>query len=189
MKTKMNLVTAIGLSLCFSSCMSQMSESKTIKEAGFNGSFEIVSESLPVNWLVYTAKTAGSGDFKIFIDEKNAVHGKNGLTFEIKSCSKKGGRFSPGIASEQTANAGDEYKVSMQIKNEGVPYKIFIRGVNATQGDKGTIISGNEKTIGWAKITTNYIIPAKMDKLRIEISALGSGTLSIDDIQIEKINK
>jgi hypothetical protein len=188
MKRKIISLCAMSMvSICLFSCLSKMSETVSEPNSGINGSFELVQNEIPVNWLIYTAKTSGEGNYKIYADTDNPVSGKYCLSMDIKNCSDKGGRFSPGIASEIPVKEGEHYKISLQLNNHGVNCKIKISGVNATQGNDGPLIENRENTQGWSRITTEYQIPKKMNRLRIEISALSEGKVSVDDVKIEKI--
>ena len=76
-------VLAIGL-LC--GC-SPMSEFVMDKNAGVNGSFEIVKSGLPVNWLIYTPRTVETGDFDLIIDTTEFKDGRQSLHFAVRECS------------------------------------------------------------------------------------------------------
>src|SRR5690606_20436832 len=113
MKTKLFVVLFYTSVLFSISCSkNQMSVFIEKPEKGFNGRFEEIENKIPVNWLIYTQQTAQTGSFKIFIDTVEAVTGKNALTFDVESCSNKGGWFSPGISTQIDAVPGKNYKLS-----------------------------------------------------------------------------
>jgi hypothetical protein len=188
-KIKTNLILSsiiILTAVCLTSC-TQMSESAMNESAGFNGGFEITENGLPVNWLVYTKKTAGSGDFDIITDTTDFTEGKQSLKFQVRSCADKGDRFSPGIAHEMEAIAGETYKVSFLLKNSGCKYYYKIKGVSLKSGADEPMLISSEKTEGWKLIANQYTIPAEMNRLRFELNVISPGSFWIDDVKIEKV--
>ena len=154
------------------------------KSAGINGSFEIVREGLPVNWLVYSPKTIPNSDFDIIIDTKEFKEGKQSLKFLVKKCSKIGGKLSPGIANEFKANAGDKYKISFWIKNIGTEFSFRIGAVTALNGVEGPVLKTKDTLMNWKFFEYEYTIPEKMERLRVEMNILSPGIFWIDDIRI-----
>jgi hypothetical protein len=179
-------VSVFLIALFLTSCR-QLSESVINESAGFNGGFEITEKALPVNWLVYTKNTA-SGDFDIITDTSIFREGKQSLKFQVRSCSDKGDRFSPGIAHEIDAKAGETYKVSFWIKNSGCEFYYKIRGVSAKHGDEVPMLISAEKTEEWKFIENQYTIPQGMNRLRFELNVLSPGSFWLDDVKIEKVN-
>lgn len=182
MKKRIILQILIGV---LSSC-SPMSEISEDKDAGFNGGFEKAKKGLPVNWQVYTAKTAGSGDFSIKTDTSEPIEGKHSLKFEIKSCSSLGGRFSPGIAQEIPVTPG-LYTVSCYLKSSGVIFRINAGGITTTGGDIKQLLLQTESIPAWKKFEFPLDISSQYNTMRIELSALSAGTLHVDDIHIEPV--
>ncbi len=165
-----------------------MSESVINKNVGLNGSFEIVEKGLPVNWLFYTKSTTESGDFDIITDTADFKEGKKCIKFQIRSCSDRGDRFSPGLANETEVKSGETYKVSFWYKNSGCKFYYKIRGVNVKSGVDVPMLISSEITNDWKLIETTYTIPVQMNRLRFELNVLSPGSFWIDDVKIEKIN-
>jgi hypothetical protein len=177
------LLTSLSLTSCI-----LFSESVNKESAGLNGGFETTEKGLAVNWLIYTKKTTGFGDFEIITDTSAFKEGKQSLKFQVMSCSDKGDRFSPGIAQEIEAKAGEIYKVSFWIKNSGCRFYYKIRGVSAKQGVEVPMLINAEKIDDWKLIENQYTIPQGMNRLRFELNVLSPGNFWIDDVNIEKIN-
>lgn len=175
----------ISVIFCFS-CLKPMSETITDQNAGINGSFELVKNNLPYNWLVYTPTTIPDSDFHINFDSSTYKDGKQSLQFNVRKCSDAGGRFSPGISQEIPVTEGEEYKISCWIKNTGCKFSFKISGVAAFNGIEGPLFESSNTIEDWQNIEFNYKIPNKMKRLRLEISVLSPGTFWIDDVKIEK---
>jgi hypothetical protein len=163
------------------------SESTRDDSAGLNGSFEHAADGLPANWLLYTPRTAGSGDFDIAVDPTESKDGAQSLRFQVRECSARGGRFSPGISTEYAATPGDTYKVSFWIKNSGSEFAVKIRGVSAFDGQDGPMVNSRETTDTWQRFERTYTIPPTMRALRFEMNVLRPGRVWIDDIRIERV--
>lgn len=166
-----------------------MSESIENKAIGLNGSFEHTQDNLPVNWLVNTVKTTGEGDFIISVDSTNAKEGKQSLHFEVRKCSEKGGRFSPGIAQEIPAQAGQSYKVSFWVKNQASTFSVTLNGVNALEQQEGASIKCADTINEWKRYEMSYTMRAPMKQLRLTLAVLSPGSFWIDDIRIVSENK
>jgi hypothetical protein len=182
----MMLAMIATVALLVRSCTMQMSETVQDKNAGMNGGFEYVEKGLPVNWLLYTQKTMGKGDFEISLDSRDFKEGLQSLKFTVRECSDQGDRFSPGLAQEFPANPGETYRISFWAKNQGSEFKVNIRGVNARNRDEGLIIQQTETIDTWRLFEYNYRIPENMSKLRFELNVLQPGVFWIDDIRITK---
>lgn len=187
LQASMALATGLALIPTLTSCTWQMSESVMDKTAGFNGNFEVVKNNLPVNWLVYTAKTAKEGNFTITPDAMVVKSGTQSLKFTVQTCSAKGGRFSPGISQEMPAQADKSYRISYWIKNEGAAIRVNITGVTAHKFREGTTQSIAPSTSDWKQYTYTYILPAGMQRVRFEMNVLKPGTCWIDDVQIVEV--
>jgi len=185
---KKNFVLFAAFTLVLSSCMKEMSESIHEESAGLNGGFERIKNDLPLNWLLYTQKTTGSGNFNILIDSSAAIEGTRCLHFAVKNCSNKGGRFSPGISTEIKAKTGSKYMVSCKIKNQGSAFCIRVAGVSAFESSAGPELRSTESIPEWREIILEYTLAKEMEKLRLEVNVLGPGDFWIDDIKIDRIN-
>lgn len=169
------------------SCSRKMSESVHNEQAGFNGSFEYAENGMPANWLLYTARTTGSGDFDLVLDSIDPKDGTQSFKYVVRSCESKGGRFSPGMAQEAAVEPGIKYRVSFWVKNEGTEYSVKLSAVNAFGAEQGPVHRSSESTGEWTQHTYDYTIPASMNKLRFELNVLKPGVLSIDKVSVEKI--
>ncbi len=165
-------------------CQAQMSESISDPKKGLNGSFEHVQNNLPVNWLVYTPKTTGTGNFNFYFDTVDAKDGKQSLCIDVKSCSEKGGRYSPGISQEIPIIPGKEYIVSCWVKNKNATFNIRIHGVNAKQKSDGVSLKSSENINEWRKLEWKVIVPEPMERLRIEITVTKPGTFWVENIVV-----
>jgi hypothetical protein len=175
------------LILALNGCSPKMSESVYNEQAGLNGSFEHTEQGTPVNWLLYTSKTTGSGSFETILDSIEPKDGKYSFTWNVMSCDGRGGRYSPGMAQEIAAETGKTYRVSFWVRNNGTNYIIKLNAVSAFNTAPGPLHQSNQNTAGWRLYSYDYTIPKGMEKLRFELNVLSPGTLSIDDIRIEKI--
>lgn len=188
MKKNINIIKFLKFStlLSFSFCNAQLSESAIDHSVGMNGSFEIVKNGLPVNWLVYTEKTVKEGQFKISIDD-DSKQGNNSLKFSVVKCSGKGGWLSPGISQEINAKKNANYKVTLWAKNMGAEILIKINGVSSHKKDVGPSLLTSEIKEDWFEYKFMYKMPNDMERLRIEINLVKPGTIWLDDIRIEEV--
>ena len=166
-----------------------MSEVVEDPDAGLNGSFETVSEGLPVNWMLYTQNTVQEGDFDIVIDTENAAEGSQSLKFDIRSCSPQGGWYSPGLAQEIAVTPGKEYNLSFQIRNSGAQFHIKAGPVAVSASDMRTIVHTAEPLIDWLIMDYNILIPENFKTLRFEVNLLTPGQFWIDDISITEMQE
>jgi len=169
--------------------MAQFSEIEKDLDIGFNGGFEISKNSKPVNWLLYTEKTTTSGDFDIILDTKNYKSGQQSLLFNVRGCSNKGGRFSPGMTQEIEVTPGVTYQLSYWIKNVNAEFTIKVSGVSAFKKDVGPIITDNQDYNKWTKFEHEYTVPENMNRLRFEMNILKPGHLWIDEIKVLEKDK
>ncbi len=168
------------------SCTSQMSQSVMDKKAGLNGGFELVKNGLPVNWLCYTQLTTGSGDFDIYANEADKTEGKQSLTIDVRTCSDKGGRFSPGLAKEFEVIPGETYVITFKVKQTTTQTKITLNAVAAIRKSDDLIIRLKEPITDWQTLSYEYKVPASMPRIRFEISVLKPGIFQIDEVTIRK---
>lgn len=180
------LVPVLPLMLLTNACMKPLSEGVTDEKAGLNGSFEIASEKMPVNWLLYTNTTTGQGDFSILLDTTIKQEGKQSLMFHVTACSPEGGRYSPGFTREIPVKAGDTYRIGFWTKNNNSRYRFNISGVNAHHKSDGPVLKDQSSTNDWLYQECVYQIPEQMDHLRLEFNVLSKGDCWIDNIHIEK---
>lgn len=175
----------VALAACCS--CKPMCVTKENTAAGFNGSFELLHDGLPVNWQLYTAETAGEGDFDVSIDSADAQDGKRSLKLEVRACAKSGGWKSPGLSKQLDAKPEETYSIRFWIKNNGATCVARIGGVSAHEGSYETVYEANSVTDGWQKVEYVYKVPAGMQALRFELNALSPGTLWIDAVQLQNV--
>lgn len=181
------MLAIAGSAVMLHGCSKPMSESVTDKQVGLNGGFEVAKNGLPVNWLVYTAKTTGSGDFYIVPDTNGAKEGRQSLRFDVRGCSAKGGWHSPGIAQEVAASPGVAYKISFWVKNAGADCRVTVSGVTALDHTTGPQVQLSENVADWRRYELVYRMPENMKRLRIEVSALTPGVFWIDGVTVERL--
>jgi len=186
-KIKIIFLGSIILTTFYLMSCTQLSESVINEKVGLNGGFEVTENELPVNWLFYTKNTCKNGDFDIITDTTDFKEGKQSLKFNIRSCSDKGDRFSPGIANEMEVNSGETYKVSFWFKNTGCKFYYKIRGVSAKTGIEIPMQISTEVANDWKLVETTYTIPTQMNRLRFELNVISPGSLWIDDVKIKKL--
>lgn len=177
---------SLGIMLLIAASCSQMSELVTDEQAGWNGGFEKVENGLPVNWMVYTQRTTGSGDFDVAFDTLNPKAGHRALAFNVRNCDDRGGRFSPGLAREIPAKEGETYEISFWVRNSGASYVTKITGINALDKADGLTQASSQQLTDWTFFSYQYTIPPAMNKLRFELNITGAGTFAIDEIAMEK---
>jgi hypothetical protein len=179
------LVTALGVAVgCMLSGCYRMNASVIDSAAGLNGSFEIVKDSLPVNWLVYTPTTVPTGDYDLVVDTTEYHGGKQSLKFVVRQCSAEGGWRSPGFSRELDAVPGRSYTVGFWVKNDGAEFVAKVGGVKATTGTYETIVKSSDRATEWTYHERTYRVPAGFGKLRVEVNVLRPGTFWIDDVTI-----
>lgn len=179
------LSTAL-LTLTTSACMKEFSETVQDEKAGLNGSFEIGKNGKPVNWLLYTQKTTGSGNFSLMLDQNISKDGKQSLRFDVSECSAEGGWKSPGLSQELKAEPSADYVLRCWVKNQGSEFSIRFNGVSAFEKSDGPELRSAESHQDWQKIELHYKMPENMERLRMELNLLKPGTFWIDGIEIVK---
>lgn len=170
-------------------CIGCAKMSETVKDpsVGLNGGFEHTRSGLPVNWLVYSPQTIPTGSYELIFDKDDFKEGKQSLNFLVHECSRTGGWYSPGIAQEYPAEAG-EYLISFWIKNEGCDYTVRVGGVTAKTG-KNEVAAKLNEAHAWKHIEHAFTMPEQYDRIRFELSIRSPGTLWIDDVKIERIDR
>lgn len=185
---KFVLLLACGMMTHYA-CRSQMSEEVNIPEAGFNGGFETVSQHLPVNWILYTPKTVKEGSFKMRMDTTDFTEGKQSLMFDVKECSDKGGRYSPGISKEWQVQSGATYQITLKVKIDQSRIRTRIHAVSAKKS--GNVIAQEQTDIsgGWKILSYEYTVPSDYTRLRLELNILSAGVVKLDDISVKLIRQ
>lgn len=165
----------------------KMSEHIVDDKAGFNGSFESEKNGVPINWITYTSKTAKYANFRLYFDTKEAKDGKQCLRFDVKNCSDKGGRLSPGIAQEILVKEGETYRLTYWVKNKESNFRVVAKAVNANNEQFCYSLTSGETINEWTEKTAICAIGKSMTKLRIEVNILSPGAFWIDDIKVERL--
>ena len=166
---------------------------KTDKTAGFNGSFEITKSGLPANWAIYPPSIK-SEDAELVLDTTDAKDGKQSLKFVIHKCpecSESGGWHCPGIFQEKPAISEKSYKVSFWLKNQGCKFKVRLESIIAIRdyADSKTVLDTNETFDDWRRYEYMHTICKDGTSFRFELNILSPGTLWIDDIRVEEVQK
>lgn len=164
----------------------KMSEQIRDPSAGVNGSFEVVSAGLPVNWLVYTPKTVPDSAFDIMIDTTEQAHGRQSLKFAVRTCTSVGGWQSPGLAQEYPAETGDIFNVSFSVMNHGAEFHFSVGGVSAFESRGGPSVRTDSTFNEWHQYDMEYRMPEKIERLRINLNITKPGTFWIDDVRITR---
>ena len=187
-KVKLIIVLQILVFLLAGCNINPYSSVNEDKSAGFNGSFEIVKEGLPVNWNIYKP-TVDTAQAKFFFDTFQPPQGKQSLKIVVSKCSSEGGWHSPGIFQEMPAETGKTYLVSYWIKNQGCKYMIrmdcFIAGTEDVNHPKKWI-TYSDTIPDWQRFEYEFTFSNDLNQLRFELNILSPGTFWIDDIRIEK---
>jgi hypothetical protein len=178
----LSIVIILLLQFTSGACQKKMSEYISDEHAGFNGSFEIVKNNLPVNWFIYSPSTVLNSSFTLQLSS-DATDGKQSLFFDVKSCEETGGWHSPGIAKELPVRPGQKVEIKIQLKNVGSKYRIQLHPVNAKDKSRGIDIVQTESH-NWRIVTHDITIPDQMNSLRFEFNVLSAGKCWIDDVRI-----
>lgn len=169
-----------SLSGCFKGSISEKDSS-----AGLNGSFEKVKFALPLNWNIY-APDGYKKTYDLVYDTIDAKEGKQSLKFEIQKVDPSEKIYrKPGFNGWIDATAGDTYKVSFWVKNEGCEFKITI----LSPGNKypKQIIRTRENFEEWKYFEYEHTVPKPHTRIRFEVNIYTPGEFWIDDVRIEKI--
>ncbi|MBO6516890.1 MAG: hypothetical protein JJ975_10105 [Bacteroidia bacterium] len=167
----------------------QLSESTASNDAVLNGSFETIEAGYPVNWNIYSSKTVPEGRFEVLLDSTDPQDGNVCLKFEVDSCSDKGGRFSPGLFSEVETKTGHTYKVSYYIQNAGCKYRVKTGMITNKNSQIKTFIRQPGRDHEWVRHEHLIKIEQGFDRLRFELNVLSPGSLRLDNISIEEVDK
>lgn len=182
---RIGFLFAVPIGALLISC-NPLSETVSKNEIGPNGSFEHIESGLPVNWLVYTANTTGSGDFSITPDSSVSKDGAQSLLFDVKSCSSKGGRFSPGVAQEIELNPGT-YNVTFWVQNRGTAYSASAYGMSAKTKEEGISITSHKESNDWILESLPVTLSSASTHLRFEFNVLSAGAIRVDHLQVERV--
>ena len=154
---------------------------------GFNGSFEITSGRLPINWYFYYPPIR-KGQADVSIDTARAVDGKQSVMIVAREADPEGGWRSAGMFQVSPAEPLTTYRVSYWLRNQGATVRV---GVGSEQpmespppGER--ILTPRETgTANWVKFEISYTVPAGYDNIRFELNVVAPGTVWIDQVKLE----
>lgn len=183
---KARIVAIISLAASITWVIFAKSQTTSRPPAAVNGSFEITKAGLPGNWIFYKPRKSSQSDYEIELDPHDPVDGNQSLKFNVRKCSGKPGRFSPGFTQEFKAAPGETWTVSFWAKNKGCKFSARAGAVRAFDGSCTPFVTSNETFETWRQFSTNITIPPGMTSIRWELTLLEPGTFWIDDLRIEK---
>lgn len=172
------------------------------KKVGYNGDFEIVESDLPVNWTI-SRYPIEEGDAEALVDTTDAVSGTRSLKIVVHEFVGSE-RWKPFLFQVREAEAGQTYAVSFWLKNQGCKvlleigyegkYHMFGGPSEAEKQGYAThprirAVLGIAETGDneWRRFHYRYTLPETDSRIRFELKFLQTGTLWIDDVQIERI--
>lgn len=168
-----------------------------------NGSFEIVRDGLPVNWILdrYAIR---DGEVEFSLDTTEAVEGRQSLKLVVHAVDDRS-RLAPWFFRTGPAEPGATYAVSFWLKSTACVLEMLIRnegkdplfGIGrlskaerkdfAAHPPIRRVIGGGETgTDEWRQFRYVYKIPETDGSLRFELRVLRPCTLWIDDVRIER---
>ena len=200
---KIAIVSVFGSILVSFAVAGQFAVWEKQKSAGFNGSFEVVKNGLPVNWYLYGPKIIENGDVKIELDTEDFVEGKQSLKLIAHKADPVGGNRSAGLFQVlQPVKTGKPYKVSFWLKNQGCKVRVTIknerghshRGLTEAETQDRAAHPPIKKILGenetgsntWRQFEFVYVVPETDGTLRFELNIIQAGTLWIDDVRIKE---
>jgi hypothetical protein len=184
-----HMFAATLLTLALPAVAADFSETLKDAAAGPNTSFELARDGRPLNWSLYTPATTGSNTFTIGVDTQRAKGGKQSLRITSQAPHPKGGRFSPGFFREVPAQAGDVWEVSFHALSTGAEFLAEAGGVSAKQGEIKPWLRWKEQDADWKLHSTRIAIAEGMDRLRLQITVLGVGSVNFDDVVLTRISQ
>jgi len=174
-------------SFLFSGC-SAMSDHVSDESAGLNGGFEVASDGLPVNWLLYTPRKVSDADSRIVLDTVVFKEGRQSLKFLV---TRVGSRRRPGFTNEFSDSGRfygpATYRISFWARSDGAEFMVRGGPVRAMDGDVRVLIRDDARLEEWTPFEFTTDIPDGR-WLRLELAVLSAGTFWIDDVRIERID-
>lgn len=206
MKMKTVIMGLFGIVFASNAVEGQFAVWEKSESAGFNGSFESVKNDLPVNWYLYAPQIIKNGDVEIALDAEDAVEGKQSLKLLVHKADPVGGWRSAGLFQTlHSVEAGQSYKVSFWLKNQGCKVRLTIknerghshRGLTEVEKKDRAANPPIKKVLGeeetgtdtWQRFEYIYNVPETDGSIRFELNVIESGTLWLDDVQIEKVQR
>jgi hypothetical protein len=167
------------------------------KSSGFNGGFEIEKAGRPASWGLYTPE----GDAKFSLDTAEHVEGKQSLKIVVDRV----GQRPPGLGQTLDPVKTRPHKVSFWLKNQGctiglsitgtvchelwAPSQAEVRDVAAHPPIKKTISNEETGADTWRQFECIYDVPKTDGSSCLNIYIKTTGTLWIDDVRIEEVQK
>lgn len=165
-----------------------------------NGSFEVVRDGLPVNWII-DRHAIRDGEVELSLDTTDAVDGKQSLKLVVHAVDDRSW-LAPWFFRTGAAEPGVTYAVSFWLKSTACVFEMVIRneGKDRLFGLTGAekqdyaahppirrVIGGGETgTDEWRQFRYVYKVPETDGSLRFELRIVRPCTLWIDDVQIER---
>ncbi|NOZ46233.1 MAG: hypothetical protein GXO79_05565 [Chlorobi bacterium] len=185
---KLSIVTVILV--LFSNCTNKFIDNNMDDSKGFNGSFEIINNGYPVNWLIFKPAIQ-KGNVNFIIDTIDAKQGKNCILLDAKKVSGSSKAWKkPGMENQFKIKPGVKYKLSLWLKNENSSF--YVSWITATKDKKRHLRSKKfiETEISFSTwyYFKEIIEPAENEELLLlDIVMDKPGKLWIDDVNFEEL--
>jgi hypothetical protein len=156
--------------------------------AGINGSFEVHTDGVPVNWVLLNAKARQSGEVDYIITTvKYATDGK--LSLQIKSPAElKRAEQKPSLAQVIAVNPNSTYAIRFKVKGNGLVLSAKVGGLNDAVDGLMSL-----ETTPKSDLFLSYELLVKtgpeQNKLRLEFSALTTGTAFLDALVVKELKE
>lgn len=188
-KSQLHIILTLGIVLfMFISC-NTMSVIKKNESAGLNGDFEIVEDGFPVNWFFISPKALENHSYELVIDTTDFKGGRQSLKILVHEVDMSRDIWNnPGMFHNIDAIPGETYKTTFWLKNEGCSFRVKNRSENHPLEYEETIIQTNSSINNWQFFEHKYTVPQEYDRLGFYLHIWETGSLWIDDINIEKMN-
>ena len=154
---------------------------------GFNGSFEITSGRLPINWYFYYPPIR-RGQADVSIDTARAVDGKQSVMIVARETDPDGGWRSAGMFQVAPAEPLTTYRVSYWLRNQDATIRVGVvseQPMESPPPEERILTPQETGAANWQKFETRYTVPAGYDNIRFELNVLEPGTVWIDQVRIE----
>ena len=168
-----------------------------------NGSFEVVRDGLPVNWI-FDRYAVRDGEAEYSLDTTEAVDGRQSLKFVVHAVDNRSW-LAPWLFRTGPAEPGATYSVSfwlkstacvleMEIRNEGKDPLFGFGSLSRAEREdfaahppiRRVIGGGETDTEKWRQFRYVYKVPETDGSLRFELQVVRPCTLWIDDVRIER---
>lgn len=175
----------LSLATCLMGCYT-FAESVQQSKSGFNGSFELVHEHLPINWWCFTNKILSKSDFDFEVQQGSASDGQRCVHFDIRECDSIGGRLSPGLFSELTIEGNHTYRVSFDLRNQGSTLVFDAGPVSLKEGDRKILLTEKATLNDWTSYSFDIFVPAQDSLLYLQWNWIKPGQGWLDNVRVEK---